>query len=49
MSSIDVTNEARADAPVTHATAVTRFVDAGDVRFAFRRFGAPGARATTTR
>ena len=27
----------------THQTAETRFVDAGGVRFAFRRFGAPGA------
>ena len=28
--------------PVTHQTAETRFVDAGGVRFAFRRFGAAG-------
>jgi len=27
---------------VTHQTAETQFVDAGDVRLAFRRFGAPG-------
>jgi pimeloyl-ACP methyl ester carboxylesterase len=27
----------------THQTAETQFVDAGGVRFAFRRFGAPGA------
>ncbi len=43
MSSIDATTETRTDAPVTHMTAVTQFVDAGDVRFSFRRFGAPGA------
>jgi hypothetical protein len=29
--------------PATHQTAETQFVDAGGVRFAFRRFGAPGA------
>jgi pimeloyl-ACP methyl ester carboxylesterase len=29
---------------VTHQTAETRFVDAGGVRFAYRRFGTPGAR-----
>jgi pimeloyl-ACP methyl ester carboxylesterase len=31
------------DAPVTHMTAVTQFVDAAGLRFAFRRFGAAGA------
>lgn len=30
-------------ASATHQTAETQFVDAGGVRFAFRRFGAPGA------
>jgi pimeloyl-ACP methyl ester carboxylesterase len=40
MSSIDATTES----PVTHMTAVTQFVEADDLRFAFRRFGAPGAR-----
>jgi hypothetical protein len=29
------------DAPVTHMTAATQFRDAGDARFASRRFGAP--------
>jgi pimeloyl-ACP methyl ester carboxylesterase len=38
MSSIDVKTEA----PVTHQTAETRSVEAGGVRFAFRRFGVPG-------
>jgi len=28
---------------ITHLTAPTQFVDAGDVRVAYRRFGAPGA------
>jgi pimeloyl-ACP methyl ester carboxylesterase len=36
VSSIDVTRD-------THLTAETRFIDAGDIRFAFRRFGAPAA------
>jgi len=31
------------EVPVTHQTAETRFVDAGGARFAFRRFGSPGA------
>ena len=44
MSSSDVTTETGADAPVTHVTAVTQFIDADDVRFAYRRLGAPGAR-----
>ena len=43
MSSIDATTETRTDAPVTHMTAVTQFVDAGDVCFSYRRFGAPDA------
>ena len=43
MTSIDVTTETRTDAPVTHMTVVTQFIDAAEVRFAFRRFGAPGA------
>jgi pimeloyl-ACP methyl ester carboxylesterase len=32
-----------AETPVTHQTAETRFVDAGGVRLAYRRFGSPGA------
>jgi pimeloyl-ACP methyl ester carboxylesterase len=36
MSSTDVT-------AVTHLTAATQFIDAGDVRLAFRRFGTAGA------
>jgi pimeloyl-ACP methyl ester carboxylesterase len=43
MSSIDVTTETGTNAPVTHMTAVTQFIEAGDARCAFRRFGAPGA------
>jgi pimeloyl-ACP methyl ester carboxylesterase len=39
MSSI----ETSAAGTVTHQTAETRFVDAAGVRFAYRRFGAPGA------
>ena len=43
----DVSTETATEVPVTltarHQTAETRFVDAGGVRFAFRRFGAPGA------
>jgi pimeloyl-ACP methyl ester carboxylesterase len=35
--------ETRTDAPATHMTAVTRFVEVGDARIAFRRFGAEGA------
>jgi hypothetical protein len=37
MSSTNVTRETRADAPPTHLTAVTQFIDAAGVRFAFRR------------
>ena len=47
MSTGDVSTETATEVPVTltatHETAETRFVDAGGVRFAFRRFGAPGA------
>ena len=43
MSSTDVRTESRTDGPETHMTAVTQFIDAGGVRFAFRRFGTPGA------
>ena len=43
MSSTDVRTESRTDGPETHITVVTQFIDAGGVRFAFRRFGTPGA------
>jgi pimeloyl-ACP methyl ester carboxylesterase len=47
VSTADVSTETATAVPVTvtatHQTAETRFVDAGGVRFAFRRFGAPGA------
>jgi pimeloyl-ACP methyl ester carboxylesterase len=41
VTSTDV-HETTTEVTVTHQTAETRFVDAGDVRYAFRRFGAPG-------
>ena len=43
MSTADVSPESATEVPVTHQTAETRFVDAGGVRFAFRRFGATRA------
>jgi pimeloyl-ACP methyl ester carboxylesterase len=43
MSTADVSTEKSTEVAVTHQTAETRFVDAGGVRFAFRRFGASGA------
>jgi pimeloyl-ACP methyl ester carboxylesterase len=43
MSITDVTTQAPTDAPPTHMTAVTQFVDAAGVRFAYRRFGVAGA------
>ena len=43
MSSTEVRSQAGTVAPVTHMTAATQFIDADGVRFAYRRFGAPGA------
>jgi pimeloyl-ACP methyl ester carboxylesterase len=43
MSTADVSSATATEVPVTDETAETRFVDGGGVRFAFRRFGAPGA------
>ena len=43
MSATDALSETTAEDTTTHQTAETRFVDAGGVRFAFRRFGPRGA------
>jgi pimeloyl-ACP methyl ester carboxylesterase len=43
MSSIDMTVAPSPAVAVTHQTSETRFAETGGVRFAFRRFGRPGA------
>ena len=43
MSTADASTETSAEVRATHQTAETRFIDAGGVRFAYRRFGSPGA------
>ena len=43
MSKGDVSTETATEVAATHQTAETRFVDTDGVRFAFRRFGVPGA------
>jgi pimeloyl-ACP methyl ester carboxylesterase len=43
MRASDALSETPAELTTTHQTAETRFVDAGGVRFAFRRFGHRGA------
>jgi pimeloyl-ACP methyl ester carboxylesterase len=44
MSTTDVRTEAPTEATATYVAAATQFIDAGDLRFAVRRFGARGAR-----
>jgi pimeloyl-ACP methyl ester carboxylesterase len=43
MSTIDVRTETESETPATHMTAATQFIEASGERFAFRRFGTPGA------
>jgi pimeloyl-ACP methyl ester carboxylesterase len=43
MSTIDVRTETENETPATHMTAATQFIEASGERFAFRRFGTPGA------